>query len=46
MIVVPREVHVRIAYKTVHPDFYGVDMPTKDEEPSIHKEYKRDVRTY
>ena len=27
----PKEVHVRIMTEIKYPDFYGVDMPTKDE---------------
>ena len=37
-----KEVHVRIACPEImYPDFYGVDMPTKDELLSHKKVQKR-----
>jgi amidophosphoribosyltransferase len=41
-----REVHVRIACPEIkYPDFYGVDMPTK-EELLAHKKSNQEMCTY
>ena len=41
-----KEVHVRIACPEIRfPDFYGVDMPTKEELLAFKKRIKRCVNT-
>ena len=42
-----REVHVRIACPEIrYPDFYGVDMPTKEELLAHKRDNRRNVQLY